>query len=816
MSKGITTEEFIKKATELHKGKYTYEKVDCGHKVNKKVCITCPKHGDFWMTVTDHLNGRGCRKCAIEKIKERGILTNEKFIEKAKKIHGNKYTYEKVDLEHPVDGKVCVTCPKHGDFWIKPKNHLSGSGCVECSYDRARERFSMGKEEFVRRAKEVHGDKYDYSKVEYINESTKVEIICPLHGPFWQTPGNHLLGKGCGRCAGKGCDTEEFIRKARKVHGDKYDYSKVKYTKNREKVTIICPIHGEFDQVANYHLNGRGCPKCAGNQQMTTEEFLEKVRNKFGERDDLSEVVYVNSQSIITPICPKHGKYEIKATNYLSGKRCRLCGIESASEKNKITMNQFLLKAREVHGYKDTFEKVDLKNRDEKGKVCITCKEHGDYWINPIAYVKGVRCPICGIKKRSDSNRKPFEVFKKEIEDKYGDKINVDNCNYTGYNSKITAVCKIHGAFETTPTLLLNTKYGCQKCAGVERLSFEDMVKRFREVHGDKYQYIEQPEGKCGVDHKMEIICPKHGKFLQTPYKHMSGCGCPRCSCNISTNEVKLIEYIASLIGKENIKTKEHKILERKEIDIFIPTHNLGFEFDGLYWHSEAKNKDKNYHLNKTNLAESKGIQLVHIFEDEWVKHETAVKNKVKELLHCNAQEVINIEDCNIKQIEKNEAKEFLEEYSVKGFVASSLFYGVFYKDKLVYVMSFLKQGKKWLINDFASNGKYCVDCIEKVMFNQFFSENNPQEVEMFLDRRWYTKKKNICNELGFSFVSEIKPSFTYKHNQIREAKTSYEKIFTKEKKETGMTDDEIKEALRKLRVWDCGKLKYVWYSSKE
>jgi len=123
-------------------------------------------------------------------------------------------------------------------------------------------------EEFIKRAKEVHGDKYDYSKVKYTNKHTKVCIICPIHGEFWQEPNSHLYGCGCNECwltknlTSKLSNTEKFIKKARKVHGNKYDYSKVEYKHSLKKICIICPTHGEFWMKPNDHLNGQGCKMC--------------------------------------------------------------------------------------------------------------------------------------------------------------------------------------------------------------------------------------------------------------------------------------------------------------------------------------------------------------------------------------------------------------------------------------------------------------------------------------------------------------------------------------------------------------------------
>lgn len=116
---------------------------------------------------------------------------------------------------------------------------------------------------FIKRAREIHGNKYDYSKVEYVNNHTKVCIVCPIHGEFWQTPQSHLSKNGCLECGGrKKITTKQFIEKSRKVHGNKYDYSKVEYKNNSTKVCIICPIHGEFWQTPSMHSKGQGCPFC--------------------------------------------------------------------------------------------------------------------------------------------------------------------------------------------------------------------------------------------------------------------------------------------------------------------------------------------------------------------------------------------------------------------------------------------------------------------------------------------------------------------------------------------------------------------------
>ena len=179
--------------------------------------------------------------------------TKEEFIIKSKKIHGNKYDYSKVDYVNNTM-KVCMICPEHGEFYQTPKDNLNGCGCPKCALNKRRDKRRKNVNDFITEAKKVHGDKYDYSKVEYINANTNIIIICPIHDEFKQTAHNHLRGQGCPKCSNskKGeyqkSNTEDFIKKSKLVHGNKYDYSKVIYINNRIKVSIICPEHGDFNQ----------------------------------------------------------------------------------------------------------------------------------------------------------------------------------------------------------------------------------------------------------------------------------------------------------------------------------------------------------------------------------------------------------------------------------------------------------------------------------------------------------------------------------------------------------------------------------------
>jgi hypothetical protein len=170
-------------------------------------------------------------------------------------------------------------------------------------------------EEFIEKAKEKHGDTYDYSLVEYVNSSTKVKIICKEHGEFEQIPASHLYGIGCSKC-GKSYNftTDEYIERARKKHGDKYDYSKVNYINCSSNIIIICKKHGEFKQNTKHHLNGSNCPKCVGRHQYTADEFIKKAKEKHEDKYDYSLTEYKTAKDKVKIICKKHGIFEQNST----------------------------------------------------------------------------------------------------------------------------------------------------------------------------------------------------------------------------------------------------------------------------------------------------------------------------------------------------------------------------------------------------------------------------------------------------------------------------------------------------------------------
>ena len=466
--KKLNTEEFIKRAKEVHGDKYDYSKVNYVNTFTK-VTIICPKHGEFEQTPNLHLKSQGCPNCYGNK-----KLTIEEFIKRAKKVHGDKYDYSKVKYVNALT-KVTIICPIHGEFEQTPAKHLSGIGCASCA-----RRKKLNTEEFIKRAKEVHGDKYDYSKVNYIDSSTKVTIICPTHGEFEQTPASHFRGQGCPDCSGsKKLNTKEFIERARKVHGDKYDYSKVNYVNSTTKVTIICPIHGEFEQTPEKHLSGHGCPDCSGRKKLTTEEFIKKAKEVHGDKYDYSKVNFENRDAKVTVICPIHGEFEVTPRRHLSGQGCPDCsGIK------KLNTEEFIKRAKEVHGDKYDYSKVNYI--DSSTKVTIICPTHGEFEKTPDKHLAGQGCPDCIGRKRLNNER-----FIKKAKKVHGDKYDYSKVKFVNRNTKVTIICPIHGEFEQTPHNHLVGK-GCPICNKGFTKSYKiSLLKAGDLLHMSSHQLIE-------------------------------------------------------------------------------------------------------------------------------------------------------------------------------------------------------------------------------------------------------------------------------------------------------------------------------------
>lgn len=262
--------------------------------------------------------------------------------------------------------------------------------------------------DFKVKAAAIHNNFYNYSCCVYVNATTCVDIICPLHGHFMQLPRKHVSGQKCPVCSRENANNyrilthKQFICRAHKIHDHKYLYKDLHYKNGHDKITITCPIHGDFKQSIHSHLRGHGCTACNKKKTATiktigydTKWFIDKAKAVHGDKYEYSAALYTKSDSKITIVCPIHGAFEQTAREHLRGYGCKLCGLRSLNECNAKTADEFIKQSIAVHSNRYCYDFVNYVNQDEK--ITILCKKHGKFLQSPKHHLRGQGCQICNI-----------------------------------------------------------------------------------------------------------------------------------------------------------------------------------------------------------------------------------------------------------------------------------------------------------------------------------------------------------------------------------------------------------------------------------
>lgn len=394
-------DDFIARAKLVHGDKFDYDLVPDEFSAKDNVPVICKIHGTFHTVASSHIcDGRSCFKCASEKRAESKILkAKSSFIAKAKCVHGDKYDYSHVEYTK-AKNKVVIGCIAHDLFWeVTANSHLSGSGCPLCARELLGRSFKKPREYFVEKAKNKHNSKYDYSLIPAdVKAKDKVNIICKEHGIFSQTLFDHVDGKvGCRGCTGEvlskrsRTDKDAFIAQAVAVHGDKYDYSNLVYTKKTSTIRYTCKVHGVVEQRGDHHLTTIGCPKCASDVKaeifkFTTDEFIEKAKEIHFDTYDYSLVNYVNMQTKVDIICKLHGVFSQVPNSHLYAAGCPRCSNQKVGYRSNMRGSFYILKITDdvlKFGITNNMKKR-VKGIQQKCKYPITILH---YWTHSDGYV---------------------------------------------------------------------------------------------------------------------------------------------------------------------------------------------------------------------------------------------------------------------------------------------------------------------------------------------------------------------------------------------------------------------------------------------
>ena len=486
-------------------------------------------------------------------------------------------------------------------------------------------------EEIVKQFKLKHGNKFNYSKVKYVNAKTKVTIICKEHGDFEQSPDKHKRGNRCPLCSGKGKTPEMSIKEFNRVFSDTYDYSLSVFKTSVDKIEIICSIHGSFFKTPEKHRIGQGCQKCAeilrvSKRKSNITDVINEFEKSHGNYFDYNKVEYVTTDTKVIITCPAHGDFKQTPAKHISGKGCPKCSGRNLTEKD------ILLLFRNTHGDKYHYEfSEDLSI---KAKVRISCPKHGVFLQTIDSHKHGSGCTQCGIEKNTDLKRRDISELISKFRTIHGDEYDYSKVDYSSMHGKIEIGCPVHGPFFQMPSGHLSGK-GCHKCAG-RGLSVKEYIIRYKEVHGNRYDYS-KIKTIDKVKDKIEIGCKVHGVFRQTADSHFQGVGCPFCTLTPQSKQELMINFeLQQFFPKINPRGYKTRVDGKLwSIDIYLPSVNLGIEFDGSYWHKEKVEMDK----VKTLQLKGEGFEIIRVRQEPLVRiFETDIMSKNP----FNAKQVVN------------------------------------------------------------------------------------------------------------------------------------------------------------------------------
>lgn len=551
------------------------------------------------------------------------------------------------------------------------------------------------------------------------------------------------------------------------------------------------------------------------NNRLTTEEFIKRAISIHGDTYDYSLVEYVKLSSKVKIICKKHGVFEQRPGNHLSNKReCPKCTKERGSSRRQ-TQEGYLKKAREVHGDKYDYSKV--KYERSTAKITIICPEHGEFEQEACSHTVGHGCPKCAIIKTTEKQTKKGSNFIEEAKIIHNDFYDYSKTEYKKSTENVTIICPIHGEFHQTPKNHLKRR-GCSECGKEKRAekrtsNTQEFIQKSIETHGDKYSYDKVKYIRAHL--KVEIICENHGSFYQVPTNHIQGAGCIRCSnTGVSDLEEEVFNFVNEI---EYSKQSDRTILKGRELDIYVPSKKLAIEYNGLYWHSDLY-KESNYHLKKTIDCRDKGIQLIHIFEDEWVNKKEIVKSRLKNLLGGSTR--IYARKCILKEVSTKDKTKFLEENHIQGAVGSNINLGLYFNGELVSIMTFGKLRKNlgqshkdgsWELLRFCNKLNTSVVGGAGKLLKYFETNYSPKNIISYADLRW--SQGNLYEQLKFNKESETVPNYFYttsSNSMIRESRFKYRKdILVSEGFDKNKSEREIMKERGYIRVYDCGSIKY-------
>ena len=758
-------------------------------------------------------------------------LTQEKFLEKARAVHGDTYDYSDV-LYTTQSAHITIICRKHGPFQQVANAHLQGCGCPTCGKERRIASIEITEDEFVLRAKAKFGDKFDLTNTDFKGMKSIINVTCQEHGPVGLTAERFLeSAHGCVKCANMASgykagiaklrSFDTVLKKFKKAHGDRYDYSSVIYVKGSVPITVICRTHGPFEITPDAHIAGVGCALCASEARRFSWEQLENVmRNK---TCPVSLIAVSDDLRTITAKCPVHGEFTRGYKAMINGEYgCVSCFEERRGEivsaATTRSHEDFLALAIAAHGVTYSYEKTKYVNSQEP--VIITCPEHGDFEQVATAHTQGKGCPKCGAMYRGLKKAMSTEKFIKKSVKLYGNRVDYSLAEVSSYTDVVTLICEKHG--KVTQTVANHLKVPdsgewCPVCrkvavADTKLVSEESFIARARERFGDTYQY----KHYLSMSVPVTIVCPVHGEVEQLPHTHLKSTGCPMCSSSKSSIEDDICAVLD--INDVSYVRRDRILIKPKEVDILCKEQSFAIEVCGVYWHSETNGKGPKYHVEKLNSLSEQGIRLVTLFSDEWKFKQEICTSLLLSFLGVVNKRKIGGRNCEVLRASASEAKDFYDAHHLQGF-AGGTHLALTYNGEVVGMATF---GTRSIYGSKTPKGeveliRFCtlpdisiIGGLAKLV-KAYTEEKKIAKVVSYVDRRWFTG--DSYRSAGFVQQSVSKPGYWYVKGEKRYSRYSFAKHTLKNKLK--VYDPSLSEHANMVangwhRIYDCGHLKMV------
>ena len=523
-------------------------------------------------------------------------------------------------------------------------------------------------------------------------------------------------------------------------------------------------------------------------------------------------------------------------TNSLEEQYCKTCntkktqmekfGVDSVMHVPAYLTNYIKSRAKnldeiveqiESEGYKIIDGKIGYKNN--RSPFVVQCPNGHNFKTTWGNWKNGYRCTICARKRISEDQKISFELIKSNIESE-GYKLLTGH--YKNNKQKLDLICPDGHECQINWASWNSRNGRCKICSIKKRADTQRYSIDFVRGVFESREYKLISEVYNGAFDKLEYICPKghHGNITWFNFQQGHGCSsCPKNRANESKAEMEVFEFIKSYYPEAI--SRNRTLISPYELDIYIPSKGVAIEYCGLYFHSEGMGKDKNYHLNKLKRCQEQGVQLITIFEDEWLYKRDIVTSRLKSYLNISTDRVLYARNCEIREIDTRTKDLFLEENHLQGKDGSSVKLGAFCSDELVSVMTISKPNiakggsfeiGKYELNRFCSKINVRVAGIASKLLKHFKGNYESNEIYSYSDRRWSVG--NLYEVLSFQFSHHSAPSYWYIIDTQRVHRFNFRKGVLESKLETfnpDLTEYENMANNGYRRIWDCGNTKWLY-----